>query len=83
MSSYPDKTSEFDILTLSIVTDIVVMTAGDVAPTQTEERIMDISANDIPVMVSTEKVLTLESAIKATTQEVIIPILKLLWRSQK
>ena len=72
MSPHPGKTSEFDILTLSIITDIIVMTVGDAAPTQEEERIMDVSAKDIPVVVSKEKVLTLESVIKAATQEVIL-----------
>ena len=40
------KTSEFDILTLSIITDIVVMTTSDAAPTQAEEPVMDIGAKD-------------------------------------
>ena len=32
-SPQPGKTSKFDIFTLSIVTDIVIMTTGDAAPT--------------------------------------------------
>ena len=40
--SQPGKIPEFDILTLSIVTDIVVMTVSDVAPAQAEELTIDI-----------------------------------------
>ena len=39
-SPQPGKISEFDILTLEIVTDIIVMAADDIAPTQAEEPIM-------------------------------------------
>jgi len=71
MSSQPSKTSEFDILTLSMVIDIVVMTTGDAALTQAEEPVMDIGAKDTPVEASTEKVITMEPTLKVATQEAI------------
>jgi len=79
-SPQPYKISEFDILTLSIVTAIIIMTTGDAAPTQAEKPIMDIGANDIPVEASTEKVLTMEPVLKVAIQEAItVHNLKLLW----
>ena len=70
-SPQPGKTSKFDTFTLSIVTDIVVMTTGDAVPTQAEEPIMDIGAKDIPIEASTEKVLAVEPVLKVTTHEAI------------
>jgi len=70
-SPQPGKTSKFDIFTLSIVTDIVIMTTGDAVPTQAEEPIMDIGAKDTPVEASTEKVLTMELVLKVATREAI------------
>jgi len=61
------KILEFDILILNMVTDIVVMTAGDLASAQAEEPIMDTSAKDIPVEVSIEKVLNMEPFLKVAT----------------
>ena len=72
MSPQPGKTSEFDTLTLSIFTDIVVMTTGDAAPTQAEEPVIDIGATDTSVEASTEKVLVMEHVPKVATQEAII-----------
>jgi len=63
---------KFDILTLGIVSDIVVIAADDITPTQAEEPIMGIGVEDIHVEVSTEKSLTVEPLFKVTTQEIII-----------
>jgi len=70
-SPQPGKISEFDILTLGIVTDIIVMAADDIVLAQAEESIMGTGAKDILVKVSTEKVLTVELVLKVTTQEII------------
>ena len=67
----PGKTSEFDILTLNIVTDVVIIIAGDVAPTQAEEPVIDIGAKDIPVESSTEKVLIVKHVNKVIKHEAI------------
>ena len=66
-SPQPGKILEFDILILNMVTDIVVMTAGDLASAQAEEPIMDTGTKDIPVEVSTEKVLNVEPFLKVAT----------------
>jgi len=63
---------KFDILTLGIVSDIVVIAVDDITPTQAEEPIMGIGVEDIHVEVSTEKSLTVEPLFKVTTQEIII-----------
>jgi len=47
------------------------MTAGDGAPTQAEEPIIDIDAKDISVEASTKKVLTMKPVLKVATQEAI------------
>ena len=65
------KISEFDILTLSILIYIIVMTTSDFTMTQVEEPIMGTGAKDIPVEVLTEKVLTVEPILKVATNEII------------
>ena len=52
-SPQPSKTSEFNTLTLSIVTDIIIMTVDDDALTQAEEPVMDIGVKKILVEAST------------------------------
>ena len=55
------------------------MTAGDGAPTQAEEPIIDIDAKDISVEASTKKVLTMKPVLKVATRKLLqSPILKLL-----
>jgi len=71
-SPQPGKISEFYILTLSIITDIVVLTAGDIVPVQAEELVKDISAKDILVEASTEKALIVGPILEVATQEAII-----------
>jgi len=61
------KIPKFDILTLSFVTNTVVMTACGVAPAQSEEPIIDTSTKDILIEASTEKALTLEPIFEVTT----------------
>ena len=70
-ASQPSKILEFDILTLSIVAEIIIMIASDVAPAQAEELIIDTSAKDIPVEASAEKALTVKPILEAATQEAI------------
>ena len=71
-SSQPGKISKLDILTLSIITDIVLMIAVDVASVQAEELITDIRAKDIPVEASTVKALTIGLVLMIVTHEAII-----------
>ena len=70
-SRQPGKTSGFDNLTLGIVTDIVVMATYDIALTQAEEPIMGTGVEDIPVDVSTGKVLIVEPVLEVTIHEII------------
>ena len=71
LTSQPGKIPEFDILTLSMVTDIIVMTTGDVTSAQAEELIIDIGVKDILVEASREKALTVELVPKVATKEAI------------
>ena len=71
-SLQPGKISEFGILTLGIAADIIVITTDDIALNQAKESITGTNAKDIPVEVSTERILIVEPVLKVATQEIII-----------
>jgi len=79
-SPQPGKISEFDILTLNIVTDIIIMTTGNVAPAQEEELIIDTSAKDIPIEAATRRPSLWSLFLRLLHRKLLqFPILKLLW----
>jgi len=74
------KIPDFDILNLSIITDTVVMTAGDVAAAQTKESIIDTSTEDISIEASMEKAFAMKPTLRMLHKRPLqFQILKLLW----
>jgi len=67
----PGKIPDFDTLNFSIIPDTVVMTAGDVAPAQAEEPIIDTGGRDIYVEASMEKLSTVKPTFEDATQEAL------------
>jgi len=65
----PGNIPDFDNLNFSIVTNTIVKTTGDDAPTQVEEPIIDTSGKGISVEASIEKAFAVNPIFEDAIQE--------------
>ena len=66
--SQPDKISTFNNLSLHIVPDIVVLVVGDIAPTQTEESLLDTGVEAISPTSHRVSIVVVETGSGSTPQ---------------